>query len=351
MGDWESIDITWLGNVENVVINNIDVESGASIVKLAGKGRDGNSIFKNINISNITGRAVNPVIFVYHDSLPATGDLEDATIENMNISRVTAFGKTSGGGVALTVPVIQIEALKANITIEDCKWDRTKTNTFINVVGNTGIIDSLVIKNVVCLDTGQAPATGAFVRTETMIIKNLLIQGCNMEFPDQGSSSTYFIWCTNGTMENISIDSCYFKSNLNIWATFDGTAAVAPSLRINNSYIEGSRLFIAHTLTNAFISNSTINLATSIMFFNDNADVVWRSVNCDYPGAATIINLPANPGTRDLRIDAQDRGYTGLLAVLTPAEGDFVRSSNVSETEDTGGKGVYYYNGTAWEKK
>jgi hypothetical protein len=100
---------------------------------------------------------------------------------------------------------------------------------------------------------------------------------------------------------------------------------------------------------NIFLSNSEIGASVRMFQLSDGADVYISA-------SGTVINSPAfansTPvvGTRDMRINSTDITYEFLLAALTPAEGDFVRSINASETEDTGGKGVYYYNGSAWVK-
>jgi hypothetical protein len=111
--------------------------------------------------------------------------------------------------------------------------------------------------------------------------------------------------------------------------------------------VVASSAYIANISTPMVLKqiNCDLTYTTKTFFFADGSNLRYIS-----NGSKLLPNLyPSTPtASRLLGIDSRDLDYIGLLAnINSPLLGDMVRCSNASEPL---GKGLFYYNGTAWVK-
>jgi hypothetical protein len=346
MGDYPNFNLCDTGDIENVIIDNVNVTSDQKHVKLTGSGDGGLSVFRNFKVSNITGRSGGSAIEVLNDSF--TPLLENTKTENVVFSRISSWPEFTTGNI------FRLQNGSGDITIKDCVWDRTKSKTFCLVpTGYAGQIDNLTLRNITSKDEAENIQASQLVSANDLTVKNLVFDCIKMEYPDNGSNGCFILQVGSGAVQEISIINSWYEAadSAGFFSISGGTGT--PNLRITNSHLECKIFMSISRDFNIFLANSDIGASVRMFQLSDGANVYITS-------SGTVITSPAfangTPvvGTRDMRINSTDITYEFLLAALTPAVGDTVRSVNASETVGAGDTGIYYYGNPsatpAWEK-
>jgi hypothetical protein len=340
MGDYTPYALGVDGDIENVLVRNLNMSDGtAEHVKLVGDGINHTSKFRNMRFENIRGEAIVKSVCILQKDQNVANDYLNATyLENVSFSNIQP--KTSG-----QQEVFQICATSGDITVENATWEQSGGARYIQIAnGDNGTLNKLTVKNIKSV-TPIANAMSSFIRCDaTMIVEQLNIIDCILDF--SLATSGYGIYPTNNSIKRVNIDNSYFDLGVagNL-LYYDGVNAERTSIKIINSEIINERVFGKIAVpVDIYILNSIINNSAHFAYFDDNGDLNIMSANSKYAIALYANGLSA---VRILELNGTDFGFNGLLSTLTPQEGDIVRSVNASEVS---GKGIYYYNGTAWEK-
>lgn len=340
MGDYTRFALGVDGDIENVLVRNIyAADTTDEHIKLVGDGINRTSVFRNMRFENIRGEAtIASVCIPEKDIVDGNAYLNGTHLENIVFSNIQS--KVAGG-----VPVFLLSATSGDITIENAVWDQTGTSRYIRMAGGSGgTIDKLTVRNIKSL-TPVAYAMSSFIYADsTVTLKQLVIEDCRLNF--NLATTGYFVYLTNGNIKQIMISNSWFETaDADIrFVYMEGASADRVNLQILNSYIKTQILILASSPITAQISSSKITTSLNIAYLTDGADVKIMSTSCVY-AVAVQPNTPT--AVRKFGISGYDIGFAGLLSTLTAIAGDMVRSTNASEPT---GKGLYFYNGTAWEK-
>lgn len=336
MGDYNAYALGITGDIENVLVRNVTSDDGtAEHIKLVGDGLNHTSKFRNMRFENIRGEAiVSSCCIMQRDQAVANSYLLNTYLENIVFSNIQP--KMSGSNATFL-----LSATGGDITIENSMWDQAGSMRFIQIVGGTtgGSIDKLTIKNIKSI-TSLPISMSAFITCDS-IIKQLNIVDCRFDFSISTASN---LIASNGRILIINIDNSFFDLGSNgSLLTSTIASSTTTKVRLLNSDIKCLRMINPLSATYVMdICNSVVDVGSHFAYFADGGNLRINSNNVKYIASLYVNGLSA---VRILALNGLDFGFTGLLADLTPIEGDKVRSLNA-----TNGKGLWYYNGTTWAK-
>lgn len=341
MGDYTRYALGVDGDIENVLVRNIFSDDGtAEHIKIVGDGINHTSKFRNMRFENIRGEAtVNSICILQKDQAAANDYLNATYLENIVFSGVQP--KLSGN-----THCFAISATSGDVTIENATWEQTGSARYIQIIGgDSGTLDKLTVRNIKSI-TPAAIAMSSFIRcNSSMTLKQLNVIDCKLDF--SLATAGYMIYPTNNAIQEINIENCWFDlaaAENGCFIKSEGTSATPIICKVMNSYIKAARVTETTTPIEIHVLNSNVVLSSIFAHMSDGGNVRLISSNNKYTADISTNILTA---ARKFGMSGIDGGFAGLLANLTAVEGDQVRSANASEVS---GKGLYYYNGVAWEK-
>lgn len=343
MGDYTPYALGITGDIENVIVRNICSSAGtAEHIKLVGSGTDGLSVFRNMRFENISGPAsVYSVCIMNQDQAVANDYLLNTKLENISFSYINP---TMPGP---QTPYFYIGAASGDVLIENITFKQQNTLRMVLIkaeTASTGTLDMITFRNIKCIDAAAINLNYVIRVESSMTVRQLNFVDCRFDF--SLITGGIVIYQTNNSILETNIINCWLSTGttpgVGTLYVADGTNATPAVLRILNSVIVAGKLLEASTPMVAYINNSSIHATAQLAYMaaggnvrvNSNGSAYTRDIYTNTPAVDKIISLKALDG-----------GYNQLLSTLTPVTGDYVRSTNATD-----GAGLWYYNGTAWEK-
>jgi len=292
--------------------------------------------------------------------LPATyaGQVDRLVLKNITARDATNFAQT---GQVISLNAMTIKSL----IIDSCNFEfpDNGSNSCYLVQFGSGAIEELSVVNVwfdadigtmfrVRGGTGRPNIriTNSFLKCSHFmdVDREVSLSTVNSEL----GASTRLLQLESGADVYLASTGTVYDINALVNSS-PGTVLVVPSMSTNPA--------LGDTLTQA-VSNATLLVKESTSTRITGVDLgtgTWDTTNTftSDDAGAVMDPSPSTPSAvelRTLRINGTDVAYDKLLAGLSPVIGDFVRSSNASETVGAGDTGTYYYGNPsatpAWEK-
>lgn len=329
-GDYIKYALCRTGNFENVTIDNVYSTSVVEHVRLVGCGSDGNSIFKNFKISNLSGYvASRSVCLLGSDTVDGNIDLASTKVENIIIENMQPIF------TQINKSCVEMGA-KGNLTIKNCTIESQQyMYGFLYVTGTD--VDSIKLENInsrLTTDTIEYLIN----TTATSLIKKLTLD--NVRFRSTVINVASTIMLLTGAVDMLTINN----SDINILSGLMNTTFIrstTATINVSNSTLITKLAFLVYSKAKINISNSLITNSFKCIYLTTTTEVQINAVN------TPIIVTTNTVGSAKLSINGIVLEWNDLLSLLTPIKGDMVRCTSASEPL---GVGVMYYNGSAWQR-
>jgi hypothetical protein len=336
-GDYPKYALGVSGNFENIIIRNIREGTFDQFVKLLGCGIDGNSVFRNIRISNLTANINNNAIAIqYSDQSTANPYLVSTKIENVVIDNINPTFTGSG----FSYVVFNADG---DLTVRDCVITDQNAN-FYFVTRSACNSQKLTLENIHG-ELATAYLKGVVHGSGNYRLRNLSLRNVSVVC-SVASLTVINASVAQNLIDNICVDDCYFDIGESTFISMegDGTRTDEAIINISNSIFKNVGNFInVKTLARVNVSNCKIVVAASrkVLYVNTTSDIRLNAYN-------TPITVTTNTiGEAKISLNGFCLSWNQALSLLKPQSGDIVRSIYASEPT---GVGLYYYNGSAWTK-